>query len=61
MFKEQLQKEKTATKKVFRWYVKYLIGLWGLIGLCLLLTPGFPLGLVFIFGSIYIYNRISKK
>jgi len=59
--KEQLEKEKNAAKKVFGWYVNYLIFFWGLIGLVMLFSPAWILGIIFILGAWYVYSRRQPK
>ncbi|MDP3057364.1 MAG: hypothetical protein Q8N37_02480 [bacterium] len=56
---KQLEKEKIATMGIGRSFLKILIIFWGIMGIVMLVSPVWPLGLVFIVASGYIYYRIK--
>jgi hypothetical protein len=60
MIQEQLKKEVSAGKRIFRG-VAYLFAIcWGIWGLALIITPAFPLGIIFIAGAVFVLWRLSK-
>lgn len=58
---KQLEKEKTAVKKIWGGYLRLLFIVWGIFGLILLLTPAWPLGLALMGASYYVYYRTKHN
>lgn len=55
--KEQLEKEKHAAKKVWKISLKGLSIYWGLLGLFILFSPGWPVGIALIASALYVNQR----
>lgn len=60
-FRNQIEKEKIAAKRVWGGYLKILIIFWGIIGIIILFSPAWPLGIIFIGGASYVWYRTRKK
>lgn len=61
-FQEQLKKEKTAVKRVWRGYLKLLIIFWGIMGIiCLFSAKAFFLGVIFCGAAVYVWYRVRDK
>lgn len=57
---KQIKKEIKAGKSLFKLVIKVLSMYWLLLGVFLVFTPLWPLGLVFVVGFIYLYIRNKK-
>jgi len=60
-FKKHIQKEKEAARKWWGVYLKLLIVFWGLIGVYMLFSSAWLLGLIFVLAAVYIGYRIMQK
>ncbi len=60
-FRNQIEKEKTAAKRVWSGYLKILIIFWGIIGIIMLFSPAWLFGIIFVGGAFYVWYRTRKK
>ena len=60
---KQIKKEVDSGKKLGRLFLWCLVIFWGFMGIVMITTPAWILGIIFIFGSGYVGYRLysSKK
>ncbi len=59
--KKQAKKEVEAVHRVWKGYLKIVIVFWGVIGIYLIFSPGWPLGIIFVLAAIYVWMRTKTK
>ncbi len=56
---KQFNKEKAATSRIWRFFLKVLVIYWGIIGIGMLFSSLWSLGLVFIGAAVYILYQTN--
>lgn len=60
-FKKQAKKEVVAAGRMWKVYLKILIVFWGIIGISLIFSPGWPIGIIFVSAAGYVWKRTNAK
>jgi len=58
---KQLEKEKVAVKKVWSGSLTTLSIYWGLLGVILLFSPGWPIGIILVGSALYVHVRKNQS